>query len=569
MKRLLLFLAIFALTSALCFAAGQTESTSASSIQLNKPGTYPIVNSPVTVNAVTIYSAIENNGDLKDAAFTKYFEKLTNVHINWVDIIESTNAQQKINLLLASGDLPDTIMTPWNISAQQDYQYGRQGVFQELTDLIAQRMPNLTQQLGQWPEFKKQLVMPNGKIYALPKVEAGCFHCEMSQKFWLYTPWLQKLGLKSPTTTDELYNVLKAFKTQDPNGNGKADEIPLMGAITGWNGLPTTYLMNSFIYTDPGNYLKNDNGQVSFVANTQQWRDGLSYMHKLYAEGLIAPETYTQKVDQAKATVENPGVNLVGSFPAGWYGVFTVNGGGTGRYADFNPIAPLKGPTGLQQTTFTPPAIGYDVVITNKATGQIPAVIAQMDDWFYGGYVNQSMAWDWSRLGVNFREATAQDKANGVVSRDGHPAEYIPTNTITYGEGKITDGWARASITWQPIALGGMPLDWKNDRSKQEYWLMHWTKDLYQPYMGKYYMPPNLIVDPSAQKELTDDQNAIVGTPGQPNSGLVNEYVAKFVTGVLDISSDSAWQAYLNELKKAGVDRYVQIMQQTMKNAGY
>lgn len=76
------------------------------------------------------------------------------------------------------------------------------------------------------------ITAPDGNIYALPSIN-DCYHCSMAQKMWIYKPWLDKLGLDVPTTTDELYTVLKAFKDKDPNGNGKADEVPLTGAPRG------------------------------------------------------------------------------------------------------------------------------------------------------------------------------------------------------------------------------------------------------------------------------------------------------------------------------------------------
>ena len=63
-------------------------------------------------------------------------------------------------------------------------------------------------------------------------------------KLWFNYDWLEKLGLEEPQTTEELYEVLKAFKTQDPNGNGKANEIPLTGSIE-WSCALEYYLMNS------------------------------------------------------------------------------------------------------------------------------------------------------------------------------------------------------------------------------------------------------------------------------------------------------------------------------------
>ena len=52
-------------------------------------------------------------------------------------------------------------------------------------------------------------------------------------KIWINQTWLDNLGLDVPTTTEELYTVLKAFKENDPNGNGIQDEYPLVGG-TGW-----------------------------------------------------------------------------------------------------------------------------------------------------------------------------------------------------------------------------------------------------------------------------------------------------------------------------------------------
>ncbi len=94
--------------------------------------------------------------------------------------------------------------------------------------------------------YKDLITAPDGNIYALPQVNE-CYHCMYQQRMWIYKPWLDKLGLKMPTTTDEFYEVLKAFKTKDPNGNGKADEIPLSGSIQASSShLFTTQMIDSF-----------------------------------------------------------------------------------------------------------------------------------------------------------------------------------------------------------------------------------------------------------------------------------------------------------------------------------
>jgi hypothetical protein len=280
-----------------------------------------------------------------------------------------------------------------------------------------------------------------------------------------------------PTTTDELYEVLKAFKEGDPNGNGIADEIPLLGATTGWNALPTNFLMNAFAYTRRGTYggyLERASNGVRFVANTPEWREGLRYIHRLYAEELIGRETFTQKNDQAKATIENPDTEMVGSFPAGWL------------------------------------------------------------------------------------------KTKGYVARDGSPAVTWPLETKTYGEVKRDDGWSRTTLRWGPVGTRALPPEFANDPSKQEWILMVTTRDMYQPLLKENYVPANLVFDEDVQDELADLTSTIAG-----GTGLVEQWSTEFIVGSRDIEDQSQWDTYVSELERAGVERYVEIWEDTLRNAGY
>ena len=71
----------------------------------------------------------------------------------------------------------------------------------------------------------------DGHIYAFPWIEelgAGKENIHSIDTFpWINVEWLNNLGLDMPTNAEELKEVLLAFKNDDPNGNGQADEIPL------------------------------------------------------------------------------------------------------------------------------------------------------------------------------------------------------------------------------------------------------------------------------------------------------------------------------------------------------
>ncbi len=164
----------------------------------------------------------------------------------------SKNYKEQLNLALASGDLPDVIMNV-DVSPEQQMIYGEQGIFVSFTDLIEKYGDNTKKIFQEMPEVKGAITAPGNKIYSLPYINE-CYHCSLDYKMYVYKPWLDKLGLKEPTTTEEFYQMLKAFKEKDPNGNGKADEIPLVGGISTGSGPSKSqidvWIMNSFIYDD-------------------------------------------------------------------------------------------------------------------------------------------------------------------------------------------------------------------------------------------------------------------------------------------------------------------------------
>ena len=569
MRKVVLVALLIVLGSALVMAAGQAEAA-APEVIVNPPGTYPIVDEMVTIDVWTTYGAAAHDGNYEGAAFTQWFEDLTNVRMNFVEIAEMNVAQERLNLVLASGDLPDTFMNQQLFNPQQVYTNGLFGNFIPVDDLIGTWMPALSQTLAENPGYAAQLVMPDGNRYSFPTLEGNCYHCTMSRKMWIYMPWLEELGLEAPETTEEFYEMLVAFRDGDPNRTGRADTIPMAAAATGaWRGEPlVSYLMSSFIYTELASFLKRTGGDLQFVANTPEWRDGIRYMARLYREGLFLPDSFTQTRDQLRSLVESPGPALVGAVPAGWYGIFSINSwDGSGRFADFHPIAPLEGPTGLRQTVFYPFVIQHHTVITRDA--RHPEVIARLNDWFYESLDNMMIGDRWWRPDVDYRWLTEEERASGrYLGRDGLPADIIQLETAqTYGEDRSWDGWRRLSPFWTTGGGGALDPADADDPTKQEWRLAVNTNQLYEPYKVDHHMPPGLVVADEYQDELAELQALILGVAGSP--GLVEQYYADFVTGVRNIDSDSDWNAYVRELERAGVDRYVEIMQQTVRAAGY
>ena len=182
----------------------------------------------------------------------------------------------------------------------------------------------LSGSLKKCPRRKTRSSQIDGKIYSVPDVNE-CYHCTHAQKMWVYQPWLDKLGLEVPETTDEFEQMLIAFQdARIPTVMGNRMKSRCQGIVS-WHGSLADYLMNPFVYyqtvsSPSGYYLEDGVIKAPFVEDG--WKEGLKYLNKLYAQGLIDPQAFTNTDEQAKALGENPDVAILGAMPSGHEGIF-------------------------------------------------------------------------------------------------------------------------------------------------------------------------------------------------------------------------------------------------------
>ncbi|MBX3050473.1 MAG: extracellular solute-binding protein [Caldilineaceae bacterium] len=523
-------------------AAG--EAAAASEVLISPAGEFPVVSEPITIKAFLCPTSMVK--DYKENEFTYWLEDLTGINLEF-DIPPMSDAQQKLNLMLASGDLPDVIIG-CNIRLDQLQILAEQGVVVPLDDYIAEYGTEFRQVFETFPQVKDLITLADGKIYGLPHIN-DCYHCSMSQKMWLYQPWLDELGLETPTTTEEFYQVLKAFKEQDPNGNGKADEIPLSGTQRtngGWHAQLDQFLMNSFVYNDgvtnnnaPSLILED--GTVKAAFTEPGWQEGLIYLNKLYSEGLIDPQVFTNDGNQLRQLGENPDVPILGATSAGWYGVFTQNGGPSGRWKEFTPIAPLTGPSGMRQTPQTPyqPTGGQgNFVITSAAKNPLAAF--RMADVFYGFDSTTRSVFgpegeDWVRAGPD------------DVSISGGKALYTVLK-VWSGE-EHNRHWNQAAPTFRTNEY--RLAQTYNPDDPLERWLYEWTRDLMEPYGTTDKAVPPMV--------LTEEQSKLFGELNTTVYNVVDEWFANFVIGNYDINTE--WDSYIEALNDSGLEQFLAIYQ--------
>lgn len=547
MKKSLLTLAsVIMLTTVLSACSSSNKDNNASSSAaagntaeslLTEPGTYPITKEKVTLKVMVRGNPIVE--DLATNEFTKWYEEKTNVHIEW-EVVPEQSMQEKLNLVLASGDYPDVLLG-MNVSPAQEMIYGTEGVFLPLNDLIEKQGTQTKKLFSDRPEIKSAITAPGGNIYSLPEVNE-CYHCVYSQKMWIYEPWLQKLNLQMPTTTDEFYNVLKAFKTQDPNGNGKADEIPLSISPKSWRSSIDAFLMNSFVYNPMYGTTKHlfvQDGKMDVSFNKPEWKEGLKFMNKLYSEGLLAPESFTQDDNQLMQLGENPETVILGASTGGHQGVFTQLLGESGRWNEYKTVPVLKGPAGIQYAPAdaTPLTTG-SFLITNKAKN--PEIALRWADGLYE--YEHTLRSNYGRPGEEWREAT-----EGEIGINGEPAKW--SELKSFGEIQNVN-WAQTgpSLRSHDFRLSAVS---KGD-DDLEVILYNETKNNYLPYKAANIqtVPPLF---------MTNEQATEVADLSKTINDYVDEMLARFVIG--DANIDKEWDTYVKTLESMNIKQLINVYQ--------
>ena len=194
------------------------------------------------------------------------------------------------------------------------------------------------------------------------------------QILWINQEWLTKLGLAAPRTTDELRAVLKAFKEQDPNGNGKADEIPLIGAADDYFYMPVELILNSFVSCDPyHSYFDPEKQEKVCVAETDEFREGLKFCAELFDDGLIDGSCFTRHLNSLSEMVNSPS-DMVGAFCTDSISD-VIYQGNPEIMARFVHVSPLEGPDGTRNALYYSEEPTVGAVITGRSTRKEQAVL--------------------------------------------------------------------------------------------------------------------------------------------------------------------------------------------------
>lgn len=256
------------------------------------------------------------------------------------------NPNETLNVMIASGDLPD-ILRPIGGVEQTLIQ---QGGALALDDLLPEYAPNVWNRIPKEAWDIVRTASPDGKIYYVPKIYMIPERVPMIRK-----DWMDNVNAGMPQTKDEFTALLKAFKEQDPNKNGQADEIPTSGREFGtW--MDHLFAMYGVAMWEGKPEWDIYDGKLQYAGVTPNMRAAIEYIRELYAQKLLDNETFLNKGDVWQAKINN---NLVGS----WY---HLPASLKEKHEAMKKTAPNAYIVGLN----LPKVDGYQGFITQKSMGE-------------------------------------------------------------------------------------------------------------------------------------------------------------------------------------------------------
>lgn len=466
---------------------------------------------------------------LKEMEWLQQVEDKAGVEIEWQEI--TADWDQKKGTMLASGDVPDLFIGP-NVITDADFAQF-QGLFQDLSGMLDQA-PNVTAMFEAKPETKKIAEQPDGKIFGLPKYQR--YWPSTATRMYINQQWLDNLGLSMPTTWDELYDVLLAFKEKDANGNGDPnDEIPMdwPGGIGGY--FNPAYLLSGtgMTLTDgsPQGYFVED-GKVKNYLVDERYKTMVTFLNKLNKAGLINPEVFTHDYTKYQSVARGEGDTAKVGFTFGWVASDRFGEQLAPQYTSMSPI---------KATPDSAVSWSYDYNSLNYGINQIVMSAKSKNKEAVMRFINELYAPDMG-MQVLFGSLGPNIKDNG----DGSYSVLPPADPkMDPGTWKWTSTMADNGAFYIPDTLQ-----------------LTLGKDMQEVLeQSKPIDAIQIDVDNDVFPGFLKYSSADNSTMGLNNTNVMNLANTNFAKWVTKGGIESDWDSYVKESEKAGLKQNLEILQ--------
>jgi putative aldouronate transport system substrate-binding protein len=454
-----------------------------------------------------------------DNGFFKRMEASTGLQFTFKEYTNRNQWQAAKDAMFSSGELPDVLFKA-DLSVDEQIRYSDAGLLIDLLPLLKDDAPNLWALLEQHPDWLKAITLPNGKIAALPTITT----LPIQNAMWINQTWLDNLMLETPTDWESLVNVLQAFKTKDPNQNGKQDEIPL-SFLGPWD---LKFLSHAFgINADDYNIYVDDAGQVRFLTEHENFVAFVTALADLYERGLMDANGFTTADALRSVTDDQKAVTYGMFFGPNPFTLFVVAlgeqfsllqplaYGGAQVYRDlFGPVT--GGTFAITSACEDPASLLHWVDILYSSEGAIEAMAGlEGEDYLW----SEDGTWQYS---VDLQDNSAYVLYDLSVHDTGNMPWLSPVDFYAAFNDENSRKITESLISLQQYAESSFP----------------------------YYY----VLSPEQRETLSRMQLAL--------GAYVDESIAKFVIGELDIRAQEDVAAFYAGLSDRGLEEFLAFWQE-------
>ena len=281
-------------------SAGQTENAGAPAgenlpvDENGDPSPFGKYEEPVTVEIVQSINPtlpLPEGDSTTDNYYTRYVKENMNIDIKVKWQASNADYAQKLSLAIASNDLPDILV----VGDQEFKKLIKSGQIEDLTPYYDTYASDIIKQNIDMTDGKAlEGASVDGKLYGLPNVQV---EADGYNLMWIRQDWLDELGLEAPTTVEELETVAKAFVDNNMGGENTIGILgPTINSRLYNDFISSTNNMNNLdgifqaYQSWPGFWIEGEDGNVVYGSTTQETKEALGELQKMYADGILDQE---------------------------------------------------------------------------------------------------------------------------------------------------------------------------------------------------------------------------------------------------------------------------------------
>lgn len=267
----------------------QQEETTVSSEEWEKAAEGPYEAYPELVTYTLGQMSGANNSNLpegdtyEDNAYTRYLRKMLNIQNDNVYMEREDRYDEFVNILVKDQTLPDVLVVSDRETLKELVE---NDLVEDLSDVYENcTTPRIKEMFESYGGDLLDAGRFDGKLMAIPETVTD----HGTRLLWLRKDWMDELGLEEPKTLDDAFDIIKAFTENGMGASEGEDPVGLVCDTDLVGSTSSSYSVDPVFdkfHASPQRWI-NKKGDIVYGSVTQETKNALSYLHKLYARGII------------------------------------------------------------------------------------------------------------------------------------------------------------------------------------------------------------------------------------------------------------------------------------------